>query len=130
MPSVCWMSCTQVSKDAFGIQKKKNLNVSFLSLTLVIMVRINWKLQNAMNFAQKFARKIIGNVTQSAFQSANHVMEVVCQSLPLNATVLVSLQTSPVIALAMTSLRSVAMDNAFIPYMKKKRLLEVDVKVR
>ena len=83
-------------------------------------VRVNLKFQNANNLAQKFVRKIIGNAMTRAFQSAKNVMESVCKSLPLNAMVLVFLETSPVIALAMmATIRSIVMGSALIPDMKK-----------
>jgi hypothetical protein len=91
-----------------------NLDVSFLVLLP------NFGIQNAKNLAQKFARKIIGNAMTCVFRSSNLVMDVVCQSLPLNAMVLVFLETSPVITLAMmTTIRSIVMGNVFILRRKK-----------
>ncbi len=74
---------------------------------------------SAKNLVQEFARNIIGNAMTCAFQSVKNVMESVCQSSPTNAMVLVFLETSPVITLAMMTVTSIVMGSALIPDMKK-----------
>ncbi len=87
--------------------------------------------QIAKNLVLKFARNIIGNAMTRAFQSAKNVMESVCKSLPLNAMVLAFQETSHVKACAIINIiRSIVMENALTPDMKKKRFSKVDVKVR
>jgi hypothetical protein len=87
--------------------------------------------QNAKNLVQKSVQKIIGNAMTFAFQSANNVMESVWNTLPLSAMILVFHSTRPVTACAITNIiRSIVMENAFTPDMKKKRFSKVDAKVR
>jgi hypothetical protein len=102
-----------------------NLHVWFMKLAMDLVIK------SARSLALKFVQKIIGNAMTCAFQLAKNVMESVCQSSPLIAMVLVFQSTSPVTARAMTNIiRSTVKENAFILYIKKKRLSKVDVKVR
>ncbi len=111
-----------------------NLHVSSLPLLMIlimVIMNLNWRHQNAKHLVQKFVQKIIGNAMKSALQSINLVMESVCHTTPLNAMVLVFQSTSHVKACAIINIiRSIVMENAFTPDMKKKRLSKVDVKVR
>ncbi len=53
-----------------------------------------------------------------AFQSANLVKNVACQSSPLSAMVVVFQETSPATTLAIMAVKSIVMGSALIPDMK------------